>query len=349
MKNWIHTLIAPESSLREALSKIDATGRQIAIVVDEHRRLIGTLSDGDIRRWLIGGGTIDDPVGRACNHNPIKAPDTALHADLLPIMRAHGIRQIPIVTGNNTIVGLTTIDDYLHYNEREEPVVIMVGGLGSRMGVLTQSTPKPMLPIGGKPVLQLIIEQFEQQGFKEFYLAINYLGEQICEHFGDGGNFGVRIEYLREKKRMGTAGALNLLPRKLSTPIVVTNGDLLLKEDFAAALDRHKQQQADATVLVRDYQMQVPFGVIHEIDGSINEIIEKPIQTFKVNAGVYFLAPKVLKLIPANSYFDMPDLFNKCIHSKLPTSKHLINGYWLDIGRVADYERAQVDYAEIFR
>jgi NDP-sugar pyrophosphorylase family protein len=140
-----------------------------------------------------------------------------------------------------------------------------------------------------------------------------------------------------------------LLPSRLSTPIVVTNGDLLVKEDFAAALDRHKEQQADATVMVRDYQMQVPFGVIHEIDGSIHEIIEKPIHTFKVNAGIYFLAPKALDLIPSNSYFDMPDLFNQCIHSKLSTSRHLINGYWLDIGRVADYERAQVDYEEFFR
>ena len=349
MVNWQNTLIEPEISIREALSTIDAAGRQMALVVDGQRHLIGTLSDGDIRRWLIGGGTIDDAAGMVCNLHPIKALDTATSDELLAMMRANGIHQIPVVTRDNVIVGLSTVDDYLQYREREEPVVIMVGGLGSRMGALTQSTPKPMLPVGGKPVLQLIVEQFAQQGFRHFYLAINYLGEQICDHFGDGSDFGVRIEYLRETKRMGTAGALGLLPHKPGTPIIVTNGDLLLKEDFAIALNRHYEQEADATVLVRDYQMQVPFGVIDEIDGAINGIVEKPVHTFKVNAGVYFLAPKVLDLVPTDSYFDMPDLFNKCISSDFVTSRHLINGYWLDIGRVADYERAQIDYAEIFR
>jgi dTDP-glucose pyrophosphorylase len=349
MKNWQTTLIRPDTTLRQALSAIDAAGRQMAIVVDESGRLVGTLSDGDIRRWLIGGGTIDQLAGEVCNRQPTTAPRTASPTELMAMMRARGVHQMPVVDETGHVVGLSTVDDFLQYPDREELVVVMVGGLGSRMGALTQATPKPMLPVGDKPVLQVIVEQFRQQGFRNFCFAINYLGDQIVSHFGDGSRFDVRIDYLREEKRMGTAGALSLLPPGITTPIVVANGDLLLREDFSRALDRHIEAEADATVMVRDYQMQVPFGVISETDGMIREIVEKPVHTFKVNAGVYFLNPCVLPLVPANSFYDLPDLFNTCVSAGMHTAAHSVTGYWIDIGQVADYERAQREYDEAFR
>ena len=349
MKNWESTLIAPATSLREALSIIDNTGRQMAIVVDQRKHLIGTLSDGDIRRWLIGGGTIDDLVDKVCNRNPITASASMSTDALIGLMRTKGIRQVPLVDGQNTVTGLSTVDDYLQCADREEPVVIMAGGLGSRMGMLTREKPKPMLPIAGRPILELIIEQFRNQGFRQFYLAVNYLGEQILSHFGDGTKFDVRIEYLEEKTRLGTAGALSLLPDKPETSLVVTNGDLLLKEDFSIALDRHIEQSVDLTVLARDYQMQVPFGVIDEVDGVINAIVEKPVHTFKVNAGIYFLEPKVLDLVPSDTFFDMPELFNQCVSCGMSADRQLLNGYWLDIGQPMDYQRAQNEFSEIFQ
>jgi dTDP-glucose pyrophosphorylase len=349
MKNWDKTLVSPDTGLRQSLSIIDATGQQMAIVVDQERKLVGTLSDGDIRRWLIAGGTIEDTAGKVCNRNPTAASSQQSTDAILSLMRTRGIHQVPVIDDHGVVIGLATVDDYLQYEDREEPVIIMVGGLGSRMGALTQTTPKPMLPVAGKPILQLIVEQFRQQGFRNYFFAINYLGDQIHNHFGDGSAFDIKIEYVRETKRMGTAGALSLLPRRCETPVIVTNGDLLLREDFSAALNRHIEQNVDATVLVRDYQMQVPFGVIEECNGAVGAIVEKPIQTFKVNAGVYFLNPNVIDLVPRDIFFDMPELFNNCVGSGLKTSRHLINGYWLDIGRVPDYERAQREYAEIFK
>ena len=346
---WEHTLLGPDENLRKALSVIDSGARQMALIVGSERRLIGTLSDGDIRRWLIGGGTIEDCAGDVCTRIPIVGHSGTSKSELLAIMRSHGIHQLPVLDDNRTVVDFITIDDFLIVQERPETVVVMAGGLGSRMGALTQSTPKPMLPIGDKPVLQIIIEQFKDQGFVSFCLAVNYLSEKIVDYFGDGSNYGVSITYLSENKRMGTAGALSLLTDVPEHPFIVTNGDLLLKEDFAASLDRHVRDEAALTVLARDYQMQVPFGVVREEEGAMVEIVEKPVHTFKVNAGVYILSPSVLGLIPKDSFFDMPDLVNNCVAKGLRTNSQRIEGYWIDIGQVSDYERAQREFSEIFR
>jgi dTDP-glucose pyrophosphorylase len=349
MISWEQTLLGPDESLRKALAVIDSGARQMALVVDPDRRLIGTLSDGDIRRWLIGGGTIEDRAGDVCTRTPIVGHSGTGKSSWLAVMRAHGIHQLPVLDDHQAVVDFITIDDFLTVQPRSETIVIMAGGLGSRMGALTQSTPKPMLPIGDKPVLHIIIDQFKEQGFSSFCLAVNYLGNKIIDYFGDGSDHGVVISYLSENKRMGTAGALSLLAEVPEHPVIVTNGDLLLKEDFAESLDRHVRNEADLTVLVRDYQMQVPFGVVREEEGAMVEIVEKPVHTFKVNAGVYILSPSVLGLIPKDSFFDMPDLVNNCVAKGLRTSSQRIEGYWIDIGQVSDYERAQREYREIFR
>lgn len=347
MMSWEHTLVQESQNLREVLTVIDRSGRQMALVIDGEQRLMGTLSDGDIRRWLIKGGTIDDLAGPVCNRAPRTASAGIGRAGLRKMLQDHGVHHMPVVDENRHVVGLVGLEDLLVFPERPETVVIMAGGLGSRMGALTRDTPKPMLPIDERPVLQIIIEQFRRQGFRRFSIAVNYLAECIVDHFGNGSAFDVEIDYLREEKRLGTAGALGLIAQRPDHPFVVTNGDVLMNEYFGDILDEHRSHAADITVMVRDYEMQVPYGVVEEHEGRAASIIEKPVHNFKVNAGVYCLSPAVLGLVPENSFFDMPELFNAAVAANLRARIQRINGYWIDIGRISDYERAKVEIAEI--
>lgn len=347
MMSWEHTLVLEGQNLREVLAVIDRSGRQMALVTDADRRLIGTLSDGDIRRWLINGGTIDDLAGPICNRSPRTASAETGRAGLRKLLQDHGVHHMPIVDADRRIVGLVGLEDLLIFPERPETVIIMAGGLGSRMGSLTRNMPKPMLLIDERPVLQIILEQFRRQGFRRFSIAVNYLAECIVDHFGDGSGFDVEIEYLREEKRLGTAGALGLISGRPEHPFVVTNGDVLMNEYFGDILDEHRSHTADITVMVRDYEMQVPYGVVEEADGHAASIVEKPVHNFKVNAGVYCLSPEVLGLVPENTYLDMPELFNAAVAAQFKAHIQRINGYWIDIGRVSDYERAKMEIGEI--
>jgi NDP-sugar pyrophosphorylase family protein len=264
-------------------------------------------------------------------------------------MKRLGLHQLPVVDARGRVVGLEVVDDYLNAPEREEWVVIMAGGLGSRLKELTRETPKPMLTVGSRPILETIIRSFAEQGFRNFYLAVNYKAEQIEAHFGDGSRFGIRVHYLREKERMGTAGALSLLPAAPDRPFIVTNADLLTKEDYCEMVDRHVAEAADATMGVRKYEMQVPFGVVREEGGRISGIEEKPVHQFVVSAGMYVLSPSVLDLVPADTFFDMPSLFDAAIAQALHARCHHVDGYWLDIGRPADFEQANNDFHEVFK
>jgi dTDP-glucose pyrophosphorylase/CBS domain-containing protein len=348
MKNWEQALIGPDTSLRETLEKIDKAGIRMVLVVDGNRRLLGTLSDGDVRRGFLRGLTLADKSSLAMHTSPTKVK-VGEEQNVIATMRRLGLYQIPIVDAEDVVVGLETVDDLFATPPRDNWVVIMAGGRGTRLAELTHTTPKPMLKVGSRPILETIVCSFSAQGFRNIYLAVNYKAEQIHSHFGDGSAFGVNISYLREDQPMGTAGALNLLDEQPSLPIIVTNGDLLTKENFGYMLNRHIDSQADATMAVRNYEMQVPFGVVTERDGGIASIEEKPIQHFVVSAGIYVLSPPVLRLVPDNQLFDMPSLFEVMVKHGMKTRCHHIDGYWLDIGRMADYERANLDFAEIFR
>jgi dTDP-glucose pyrophosphorylase len=349
MRNWEKALIKAQASLKDALQVIDTASTQMALVVDDQRRLLGAISDGDVRRALISGQGLDDCVTSVMNSTPTcaRASDSkeAIHA----LMRRHGFRQVPILDDSARLVGLETLDDFIHTRARNNWVVIMAGGLGSRLQELTAHTPKPMLKVGERPLLDTIIESFVDHGFGRFYLAVNYKAEQIEEYFGDGSRLGVQIEYIKERQRMGTAGALSLLPEIPSEPFIVTNADLLTKVDFGQFVDKHIEHQADATMAVRDYEMQVPFGVVRETEGRIEAIEEKPIQRFTVSAGMYVLSPHVLELVPRETFFDMPTLFEHAYQKGLNARCHRIHGYWLDIGRMPDYERANLEYFEVFK
>jgi len=205
-----------------------------------------------------------------------------------------------------------------------------------------------MLAVGPRPLLETIVLSFAAQGFRKFYFVVNYKAEQIEAHFGNGLRFGVEIHYLHESSRMGTAGGLSLLPEVPDTPFIVTNADLLTNQDFYSLVRQHTETNADATMAVRSHEVQIPFGVIHENDGRLVSIIEKPIQRFTVSTGIYVLSPQVLTLVPSNTYLDMPTLFEQMLRTGMCIRSQPVDGYWLDIGRLADYEQANVDFHQVF-
>jgi dTDP-glucose pyrophosphorylase len=349
MKSWEQALVGPQTPLRDVLATIDRAGCQMALVVDANRRLLGTLSDGDVRRGLLRGLDLSNPAASAMHTTPTCAKAGDPGHTILSTMRRLGLHQIPVLDGDGIVVGLETVDDYLTRPVRDNWVVVMAGGLGSRLSELTRDTPKPMLRIGSRPLLETIVRSYAEHGFRRFWFAVNYKAEQIERHFGDGSALGVDVRYLRERERMGTAGALGLLPKLPNAPILVTNADLLTKEDYGYMLDRHVESGADATMAVRDYEMQVPFGVVREREGCIEAIDEKPVQRFVVAAGMYVLSPQALELVPRGQPIDMPSLFEMMVRAGLRTRCHHTDGYWLDIGRLPDYERAILDYDEVFR
>lgn len=348
MRDWQRILISPSVPLRDALEKIDKAGSRMVLVVDEQQRLLGSLSDGDVRRALLRGVTLTDPVSSAMHVGPTTADASEGKQTILARMRKLGLYQMPVVGPGNVVVGLEIVDDLLATPDRDNAVVIMAGGRGLRLAELTNETPKPMLKVGSRPLLETIVSSLAVQGFSKIHLAVNYKAEQIERHFGDGSAFNVEIQYLREERPMGTAGALSLLAEAPEKPLIVTNADLLTREDFGHMVDRHVEANAQGTMAVRNYEMQVPFGVVRESEKGIEAIEEKPIQRFMVSAGMYVLSPEVLKLIPRQPV-DMPALFELMMKSGMQTRCHHVDGYWLDIGRMADYERANLDFDEIFR
>ena len=348
MKRWEQALVGPATTLRDAMQTIDSAGSQMVLVVDRDRVLLGTLSDGDARRALLRGLALSDPVSGAMYRNPTCAAEGESRHDMLATMRRLGLHQLPVLDAARRVVGLEIVDDYFAAPPRDQWVVIMAGGRGVRLQELTRETPKPMLHVGSRPLLETILREYVIQGFRNFYIAVNYKAEQIESHFGDGSAFGATIRYLRERERLGTAGALSLLPERPQESFIVTNADLLTKEDYADMIDRHVASGADATMAVRDYEMQVPFGVVRHKDGLIESIEEKPIQRFVVSAGMYVLSPRALDHVPRDSLFDMPSLFDALAREGKKTRCHPIEGYWLDIGRATDYEKAKLDFKEVF-
>jgi dTDP-glucose pyrophosphorylase len=348
MKNWESTLISADDSLRKALEVIDSAGTQIALIVDKNRRLLGTLSDGDLRRAMLQGIGLDDGVELAMHTDSKVINSLSTPQEIREMMRLSGCPQLPILNAEGMVVGLALMRDFLNADQRDNWVIIMAGGLGERLKKLTQDTPKPMLKVGPRPLLETIIQCYARQGFYRFYLALNYKAEQIVTHFGDGSALGIDIRYIFENKRMGTAGALSLLPERPKEPFVVTNADLLTKVNFGNIVDQHVALQAKATMAVRHYEMQVPFGVVNLRDDQIYSIEEKPVQSFIVSAGINVLSPEVLDLVPKDIFFDMPSLFNIIVEKNMKAHAHQIDDYWLDIGQLPDYERAKLDYEKIF-
>lgn len=340
MPDWRSVLVREGATLGDAIARIDASAHQIALVVDGQDRLLGVMTDGDVRRAILRGVPMGAKVDTVMNPHPLTAPQGTSRNELLALMRRHVVHQMPLINAARQVVGLALIDDLIGATEKPNWVVLMAGGLGMRLRPLTEHTPKPMLALHGKPILESILENLVAEGFRRFFFAVNYKADMIEQHFGDGARWGVRVSYLREDRRLGTAGALALLPEAPELPVVVMNGDLLTQASISSLLDFHVALNSLATMAVREYNFQVPYGVVRIEGERITAIEEKPTHKCLVNAGIYVLSPAALAHIPRLDYFDMPTLFERLNAAGATTIAFPLREYWLDIGCREDYEQA---------
>ncbi|MFA6316458.1 MAG: nucleotidyltransferase family protein [Elusimicrobiota bacterium] len=339
-------VLPPNATLRQAMEVFTSQQVGIVLVASKDRKLKGIVVDFDLRRALLAGETMDSPLSRAMN----TAPETVLFGtpdgEIAERFRAKPRAYIPVVDRGGRLVGVATQTEYLAAPESHQNwVVIMAGGRGRRLHPLTENTPKPMMLIGDKPLLELVLERLADAGFKRFILTVNYLADRIREHFGDGSKWGVHIEYVVEPRELGTAGALGLIKKDLGGSFIVMNGDLLTKVNFRALLDFHATDGNLATLCVREYDLQVPFGVVQLQGHKLKSISEKPVKRFFVNAGICVLEPRALKLLKKGEPCDMPDLLD-ALQRRHPGEIGCfpVQEYWLDIGRMEDYQRAVADF-----
>jgi len=332
----------------EAIGVIERGSRQIALVVDAGDRLLGTVTDGDVRRGILRGVQMDSPVSAIMNRQPRTIGPGASREQELAVMRELQINQLPVVDSEGRVIALETLGELLRSARLGNWVVLMAGGLGTRLRPLTDDTPKPMLPVGGRPLLETIIESFVAQGFSRFFVAVNYKADLFKAHFGDGASLGVSIEYLEEDRRLGTAGALGLLPERPNASLVVMNADLLTSVNFRQLLAFHEAHKAWGTMCVREYSLVIPYGVARLSHHRLEGIEEKPSHQLFVNGGIYALRPDCLDLVRPGVALDMTTLFNKLVESGRETAAFPVHEYWLDIGQVDDLERARSEFARVF-
>ncbi len=348
MKNIEDITVKDSISILEVMKIIDESSKQIAIVIDGNNKLLGTISDGDIRRALLKNIPLTESVKEIYFKTPTIASINDSREEIINICKVKKIHQIPIVDSKGNLVGLEILDELISKEKKLNKVVLMVGGLGTRLQPLTENIPKPMLEVGNKPILQTIVEKFAEYGYLNIIMCINYKSHVIKDYFGDGAEFGVNIEYVSEKDRMGTAGALSLLKDKPQEPFFVMNGDLLTNVNFEHLHDFHISNNSIGTMCVRDYDFQVPFGVVSIKDTKILSIDEKPKHKFFVNAGIYMFDPEILEYIPKNEFYDMPTLFKKLIDKNKKVISFPLREYWLDVGRIEEYEKANLEYPKEF-
>jgi dTDP-glucose pyrophosphorylase len=344
-ENWRSCLLSPEASMGEAVACLDRSGLQIALLVDGEDQLVGTITDGDIRRGLLRGLDLTTPAVEVAQTTPLVVPPDLDHAAVLQIMRANKIHQLPVVTEDRRLVGLQVWDVLGAMPERSNWMIVMAGGKGMRLRPFTEDCPKPMLEIGGKPMLEHIVTRARDEGIRRFVLAIGYLGHMIEDHFGDGSPLSVEIEYLREQEPLGTGGALSLLEAIPNEPFLVTNGDVLTDVSYCDLLDYHRHHDAMATMAVRSFEWQHPFGIVQTDGISICGFEEKPILRSHVNAGIYVMSPAALDCLEPGQPCDMPTLFNRLRAAGRQTIVFPIHEPWMDIGRPDDLQNARDSYA----
>jgi dTDP-glucose pyrophosphorylase len=344
-------VLSPAATLRDAVRVIERTRRFLAAVVDEDKKLLGVISDGDIRRAILSGQNLDGPAARAMTREPIVASASSSPSELENFLLSRGVAAVPLVDGKGRFVRVVQMADFdvegraWVGGEGYAAAVIMAGGEGRRLRPLTVDRPKPMIDIGGVPLLERQIRGMVKSGLRRIFISTNYLGHVIEQHFGDGGDFGADIRYLRERKKLGTAGALSLLPEIPDGPLLVINGDVLTTFDFGKLLDYHRESRAVATVAAMIHRVEIPFGVLRISGHRAAAIEEKPSQSFLCNAGIYVLTPQALKLVPPDTAIDMTDVVTRMIGAGLQVSVFPIHEYWTDIGSPGDLERALEQFA----
>lgn len=340
--------IAPNSTIKDALKKLDETSKQILLVVDEKQKLLGTLTDGDIRRALLKGLNFSTEINLIMNKNPIVGYDSQTQKFNNNKLTKHNLKHLPVVTKDNILVDIILLEEVFGSIQNNTNVILMAGGLGMRLRPLTEHTPKPMLKVGKYPILETIIRRFKNQGFNKFTVAVNYKKEVIQNYFQDGQMLDVDITYLHEDKRLGTAGALPLMSDPIEEPLIVMNGDLLTNLDFNNLLSNHNSSGMIATVCVRKHQYQIPYGVIEVENKKLASIKEKPTYEYLTNAGIYILNPEVLNYIPRNEFYDMPELLEALLAENHSVNICTIEDYWLDIGQIDDFKKANLEIKDDF-
>lgn len=342
MKNWKNITVLPDLSFAEALSVLDQRGQRIVLVTDEQDRLLGTVTDGDVRRALLRHEPMETPISKVMCATPRVAELNWSREKTLAVMEDSKLLHLPVVDAERRVVGLETLHEMLDRRRFDNPVFLMAGGFGKRLYPLTQDCPKPMLKVGDKPILELILQSFVDAGFHRFFISTHYLPEVICEHFGDGSRWGVSIRYVHEESPLGTGGALGLLPHEeIDLPIFLMNGDLLTHVDYLSLLEFHQKHGGAATLCVREYESQVPYGVVQSAGHRITQIVEKPVQRYFISAGIYMLSPALVRSVVPGERIDMPNLLEREIGAGRDVNMFPVHEYWLDIGRMDDFNRAQ--------
>lgn len=337
-------LLKQDSTILKCMEVIDKNKEGIALVVNEKGRLVGTVTDGDIRRFILSGHSVEEPVTNVMWTNPVTAPPGTPEEEMIRLMRNYSVRNIPMLDENGKPSKIVNIRDIVSEKETDQIAVIMAGGEGKRLKPITEEIPKPMVRVGGKPILENIIIDFAKSRIVNIYISINYKADVIEDYFGDGSNYGVKITYMKEKKKLGTAGALTLLPEAPTYPFIVINGDVITKVNFLRLIEFHRQHRCVMTVAATQYKMNIPFGVIKQSAHYLLGIEEKPQQKFLCNAGIYMLNPEVLPLIPKSAEFDMPDLIEKAVRQGLPVTTFPIHEYWIDIGQFEELRKAKKEF-----
>ncbi len=345
---WKDALLPEQGSLQDAIRNLEQTALRIVLVVDSDHRLQGTVSDGDIRRGLLKGLGLDEPLASVLHRFPLVVTPVLTREAVMQLMVVNKVQQIPVVDEDRRVIGLHVWDELSASRSRDNLMVIMAGGKGTRLRPHTENCPKPLLPVAGKPMLEHIIERSKLAGFSRYVISVHYLGHMIEEYFGDGGNWDVQIDYLREDQPLGTAGALSLLKPVPNEAFVVTNGDVLTDINYGDLLDFHVRHEASATMAVRLHEWQHPYGVVQTRGIDIVGFEEKPVARTHINAGVYALNPEVLSQL-GSERCDMPVLFERLQAHALRTVAYPMHEPWLDVGRPTDLKQAEANAVNLDR
>jgi dTDP-glucose pyrophosphorylase len=338
--DWL--CVSTATPLRGVIEVITRGNKQIALVVGEDRRLLGTITDGDVRRAILRSVPLDAPAGDVMQTSFTAGKQGIGFDEVFRLVRNNKVRHLPLVDEQGVVVDLAWLSDLIEHAGPGIPAVVMAGGEGRRLRPLTDETPKPLLPVGDRPLLEIIVEQLREAGIQRVHLATRYKGDKIAQHFGDGRKFSVDISYLTENLPLGTAGALAMMEPS-DQPLLVINGDILTNLDFRAMMAFHEEQQAVMTVAAKEYQVTVPYGVLETDDARVIGLTEKPVTTFFVNAGIYLLSPEAQQSIPTGRSYDMTDLIKKLIAEGKLVISFPVQEYWLDIGNADNYQQAQAD------
>ena len=342
MKSWRNAVVGRDTSLQKAIEILDKAALRIVLVVDAGDKLLGIMTDGDVRRALLGHVALTNPVVEVMNSRPLTALQDWPESRMVALMEQHELLHLPVVDNTGRIVELVNLHGVLNRQNRDNPVFLMAGGFGTRLRPLTNSCPKPMLKIGGKPILEQILLGFVAAGFHRFFISTHYMPEVIRNHFGDGSSWGVQIRYIHEEEPLGTGGALGLLPHdEIDHPLFMMNGDLLTSLSLLGFLEFHQSRKAIATLGVREFEYQVPYGVVTNEGAQVKAMVEKPVHRFFVNAGIYLLDPELVRSVEAGTRIDMPSLLEKEIGRGNVVNMFPIHEHWLDVGRMDDFQRAQ--------